>query len=67
MYIISNVYIQARYKKLCLVSRLCGRDKTMFYGYKPPFFYCFVNSSNIRKYNVTLLLQKNHCVVYSDK
>lgn len=37
MYIIFKVYIQACYKNLCSVSRLCGRDKTLFYGYNLHF------------------------------
>lgn len=52
MYIISNIYIQARYKKLCLVSRLCGRDKTMFYGYN--LHFSIVLSTQVTLENITL-------------
>lgn len=48
MYIISNVYIQARYKNLCLVSRLYGRDKTMFY------FFSIVLPTQVTLENITL-------------
>lgn len=52
MYIISNVYIQARYKNLCLVSRLYGRDKTMFYGYN--LHFSIVLPTQVTLENITL-------------
>lgn len=41
LYIIFKVYIQACYKNLCLISRLCGRNKTLFYGYNLLFSIVF--------------------------